>query len=169
MQVGQPIESLAAALHAACLRDLPTIEYQDRDWDAYREYMSRLTADGKRQQYEQERLSGSCVGPTVAKTRRPTPDQCEVIMFPQTWGSTALGYCGVGGSAMTSAYTTVIRCRVTGASAIYFGNGGRAAYVVTSDNRSADFLAALGAHNMPGVREAVAAGWTAVMEQEVSP
>lgn len=29
-------------------------------------------------------------------------------MFPQAWGSTSLGFGGIGGQAMTSAYTTVI-------------------------------------------------------------
>ena len=29
-------------------------------------------------------------------------------VFKQTWGSTALGFGGIGGSAMTDAYTTVV-------------------------------------------------------------
>lgn len=32
----------------------------------------------------------------------------EVRVFLQTWGSTALGFGGIGGQAFTSAYTTVI-------------------------------------------------------------
>lgn len=32
----------------------------------------------------------------------------EFYMFPQAWGSTSLGFGGIGGQAMTSAYTTVI-------------------------------------------------------------
>lgn len=33
----------------------------------------------------------------------------DIINFKQTWGSTALGFGGMGGDAMTSAYTTVLR------------------------------------------------------------
>ena len=32
----------------------------------------------------------------------------DIIMFDQTWGSTALGFPGVGGSAMTEATTYVL-------------------------------------------------------------
>lgn len=34
--------------------------------------------------------------------------ELEAIMFPQTWASTALGFGGVGGQALTTAYTTII-------------------------------------------------------------
>lgn len=33
----------------------------------------------------------------------------DIIIFKQTWGSTALGFGGVGGTAMTNAYTTILR------------------------------------------------------------
>ena len=35
--------------------------------------------------------------------------QYGIYSFPQTWPSTALGFSGVGGGAMTDAQTTVIR------------------------------------------------------------
>ena len=35
------------------------------------------------------------------KTRRPDMRDIEVRMFPETWPSTALGFGGVGGAAMT--------------------------------------------------------------------
>ena len=37
----------------------------------------------------------------------PTLDDFEIHVFEQTWGSTALGFGGVGGQAMTSATTYV--------------------------------------------------------------
>jgi hypothetical protein len=56
------------------------------------------------------------------------PYGIEVYVFPQTWGSTALGFGGVGGCAMTSAYTTVVICG--NQAAVYFG--ARLAYKVTN-------------------------------------
>lgn len=35
-------------------------------------------------------------------------DDCDVVDFDQTWSSTALGFGGVGGSAMTKARTYII-------------------------------------------------------------
>lgn len=35
-------------------------------------------------------------------------DDYEVIQFPQTWASTALGHGGYGGDMMTTAITTVV-------------------------------------------------------------
>lgn len=53
-------------------------------------------------------------------------------MFPQLWPSTALGFGGIGGQAMTTAHTAVIRhgdvC------AIYFGE--RFAYVASMRSES---------------------------------
>ena len=40
--------------------------------------------------------------------------------FPQTWGSTALGFGGIGGSAMTTAQTYVVT--VQGRVLVYFGS-----------------------------------------------
>jgi len=60
-------------------------------------------------------------------SRRPRRDEISVDMFCQSWGSTALGFGGVGGAAITVAYTIVITT-YAGASAVYFG--GRFAYRV---------------------------------------
>ena len=38
---------------------------------------------------------------------RPTIDDFELYTFNQTWGSTALGFGGIGGQAMTQARTYV--------------------------------------------------------------
>ena len=53
-------------------------------------------------------------------TRRPGTRECNVYSFPQMWGSTATGFGGMGGCAMTNAQTTV----VTGPNqdaVVYFG------------------------------------------------
>lgn len=70
------------------------------------------------------------------KSPRPSLDDFEIYTFEQIWGSTALGFGGVGGQAMTSARTYVFvpescyeKCFV------YFA--GRFAYAV---NYSASFM-----------------------------
>lgn len=35
--------------------------------------------------------------------------ELEMDMFLQTWGDTSLGFGGIGGQTMTSAYTAVVR------------------------------------------------------------
>jgi hypothetical protein len=55
-------------------------------------------------------------------------------MFPQTWGSTALGFGGVGGQTITSDYVCVIESGLNGQFAVYFG--GRLAYVIVQPNAS---------------------------------
>lgn len=57
----------------------------------------------------------------------------EMYMFPQVWGDTSLGFGGIGGQAMTSAYTTVITDESTGWCGIFFGE--RLAYLVLKPNR----------------------------------
>lgn len=39
--------------------------------------------------------------------RRPTVDDFQMYVFEQSWGSTALGFGGIGGQAITSARTYV--------------------------------------------------------------
>ena len=69
----------------------------------------------------------------------------DVFVFTQTWASTALGFGGVGGSAMTTKYTTVFRTQLI---PIYpdslFDNDvifytvffdGEFAYIIQSDNK----------------------------------
>ncbi len=53
-------------------------------------------------------------------------------VFLQTWGSTALGFGGIGGQSMTSAYTTVIESDDLGYAAVFFGN--IMAYIVQHPN-----------------------------------
>ena len=58
---------------------------------------------------------------------RVTVDDFELYTFNQTWGSTALGFGGIGGQAMTQARTYVFIPQVENQKCIiYFG--GRFAY-----------------------------------------
>ena len=110
MRSGNCVESLASAFYSALLVDLPDIDYK--------QWTPAMKKDG--------------VKPEEApvKQRRPREDDVEVVHFEQGWGSTALGFGGMGGSAMTSAYTTVVTCN--GAAAIYFA--GRHAYSIAKYN-----------------------------------
>ena len=59
----------------------------------------------------------------------PTLDDFELYTFEQTWGSTALGFGGIGGQAITSATTYVfIPMSVNQKCFVYFA--GRFAYAV---------------------------------------
>jgi hypothetical protein len=56
-------------------------------------------------------------------------------MYPQLWGSTALGHGGMGGASMSTAYTVVLECMDTQEYLVYFG--GQLCYTVS--RRSANF------------------------------
>ena len=58
----------------------------------------------------------------------------EMTMFLQTWGSTALGFSGIGGQAMTSAYTTVVREIYSNWCGVFFGD--RLAYKIENPNHT---------------------------------
>ena len=59
----------------------------------------------------------------------PTLDDFELYTFEQTWGSTALGFGGLGGQAITSAITYVfIPISINQKCFVYFA--GRFAYAV---------------------------------------
>lgn len=104
------ITSVSFAVHSALIKDLPDIAYLSRK-------PGTRKPDGT---YEEEE-----------RFRRPYKDDCEVFVFPQTWGSTALGFGGAGGQAMTMAYTTIVS--IQSHAAVYFG--GRLAYVVANPNQ----------------------------------
>lgn len=72
--------------------------------------------------------------------------------FPQMWPSTALGYGGVGGHAMTSAQTVVVTRPFQSDKAIVFFGRPRVAYV--ADVRKPAFQGALKERAMPHVRKA---------------
>lgn len=99
MSAGNPIESISEAMYKALLLDLPEVEYKSQT-----------------PQQRRDGLSGT------TKTRRPRIDEVEIYSFPQTWGSTALGFGGMGGASITSAYTTVVIDQHNNA-CVYFGGG----------------------------------------------
>lgn len=115
------LADVAAAMHGACLRDLPDHEYP---W----------------------RKPGTTDEPTI-KTRRPEIyDLRDVVVFQQTWGSTALGFGGIGGAAMTSANVVVVT-GPGGHRSVYFG--GRLAYLIRRPNRQ--FFEDVSKHSMADV------------------
>ena len=57
----------------------------------------------------------------------------EMTMFMQTWGSTALGFGGIGGQAMTSAYTTIVSEVYSGWVGVFFGES--LAYKINNPNQ----------------------------------
>lgn len=158
------IETLAAALHAACLRDLPDIEWDEVDSAAERAYLDTLSAAERSAYYESKRKAKDAALffrerglPVTHKVRRPWPEACEVTMFRQTWSNTARGYnanSGIAGQAITDAYTVVVQCGHTGWAAVYFG-GGKLAYLVSPESQSQEaWLSALASHCLPSQRDA---------------
>lgn len=110
MQIGSPLDAVHNALARATLVDLPDIEYWQRDWKAYRDLPKEQAAglsDGE--------------GPGEWKKRRPDESEVRIQMFHQVWGSTALGYGGLGGAAMTPAYTVIVSFHEV--SCVYFSSG----------------------------------------------
>lgn len=68
------------------------------------------------------------------KFREDFKVDCVFNMFQQLWGSTALGYGGIGGSAMTTANTYVIYSSDIRVYRIYFG-GDQLAYELKNPNK----------------------------------
>lgn len=81
------------------------------------------------------------------RTRALVFSDFEVYVFPQTWGSTALGFGGCGGQAITTAYTTVVIMDNGEMGGVFFGNG--LAYVIPIPNR--EFFEDMMNHNMAEV------------------
>ncbi len=70
-----------------------------------------------------------------------------VKVFPQMWGSTALGFNEWGGSAMTTALTTVFQC--AGNYIVFFGE--RSAYCVSGEKSVELFMRDLKEERLPNV------------------
>ena len=140
MNATNPIETLASCMAHAAYEAFPEYKYQDRNWTKYRkwqdEVFNKLSKEEKQKLYDEERRTGVHMGPPdtrVEKSRKHTfYDLTVYSMFPQTWGSTALGFGGIGGQAITSAYVCVIESNLVGSYAVYFG--GRLAYVIDRPN-----------------------------------
>jgi len=112
-----PITDLADCIAHAQYAGFSDIEYDTRDFEKIR---AAKTAEEK----------ARAVQATTPARRRPTTRDFGVYaMFPQTWGSTALGHGGMGGASMTTAYTVVLECYHTGEFLVYFG--GQYCYTVS--------------------------------------
>jgi len=126
MNATNPIETLAAAMANAAYEAFPEYVYKDRNWqkhDAWRATLSR----------EEMKTAVAPADCWVEKTRKHSLYDLTVnSMFVQTWGSTALGFGGIGGQAITSAYVCIIESNLIGQFAVYFG--GRLAYVIKRPN-----------------------------------
>jgi len=72
----------------------------------------------------------------------------DVYTFPQTWGSTAMGFGGIGGASVTTATTTVIISRTRHYAAVFFGQ--KLAYEIIKPN--AAFFVDLSNFRMADVR-----------------
>lgn len=157
------IDVLAAALYAACLRDLPDIEWAEVNHADERRHLDSLE-HGQRGRYYKEKAALNTAaareaffaarGIAVLRQRaRPIPDACEVTMFRQTWGSTALGYGGIAGQALTDAQTIIVRCDQTGWAAVYFG-GSRLAYLVPPEKQGETWCRLVAEQRLPSCRDA---------------
>lgn len=129
MRLSSPIDAVASAVHHAALSALPELPHRTRNYAA-------MEGWSQEQRYE---ASKNGTMPYIDTTRRPDVSECEVsAMFAQTWGSTALGFGGIGGAAMTPAYTVVVD-GPDGSRVVYWA--GRFAYlipaVVTPEQRQA--------------------------------
>lgn len=101
MRADKPLNDLHGALAHAAYEGFSIYDYEDRDWEAY----------GKGDKEA-----------TKKKSRKHTDYDMQVVnMFPQTWGSTALGFGGIGGAAMTTAYTIILSSNLNGEYLVYFG------------------------------------------------
>lgn len=140
MKAGCPISTLHACMGHAAYEGFSEYKYTDRDWVKYEKWrknvFDKLSREEQKKMYDEERRTNTFMGPSdclVEKSRKHTDyDMSVFAMFIQTWGSTALGFGGIGGAAMTSAYVTIIESDLTGEYAVYFG--GRLAYVIKRPN-----------------------------------
>lgn len=137
--MNNPVTALHEALSAAVYNDLPENVYTERDWVEW----------NKMSKEERQKAIEDGTVPVTKHSRRPYINEVDVTMFNQTWGSTALGYGGIGGSALTDAYTVVVE--FLGIYCVYFG-GGRLAYKIDTSLLSKEgyknFAEDLGFRNM---------------------
>jgi hypothetical protein len=126
MNATNPIETLAGCMAHAAYEAFPEYKYQDRNWAKHDKWRATLT----REEMKTAVAPADCF---VEKSRKHSLYDLTVYnMFPQTWSSTALGFGGIGGQAITSAYVCIIESNLVGGYAVYFG--GRLAYVIDRPN-----------------------------------
>lgn len=127
MELGSPVEALAASYHHALLIGLEPLKVE------------QFTFVGEPDPVTKSRRKST----GEFKDQRPYSGNVETFIFPQTWSSTALGFGGVGGQAFTAAYTVVVT-GPQGDACVYFG--GRFAYRVP--RLSQVFMEDLRSHSM---------------------
>jgi hypothetical protein len=138
MNATNPIETLAGCMAHAAYEAFPEYKYQDRNWAKHDKWRSTLT----REEMKTAIAPADCF---VEKSRKHSfYDLTVYSMFPQTWSSTALGFGGIGGQAITSAYVCIIESNLVGGYAVYFG--GRLAYVINRPNEK--FIEDIERHRM---------------------
>lgn len=154
-----PLTALAGALNAACARDLPAIRYLVMDEAAF----TMLPVEERRVVAAEERRTGVYAGPTRTMTRRPHQEECSVVIFPQTWATSAMGYDDSGVTESSTGYTIVVECAAAGARAVYFGGSSRLAYLVPLEAEAAAWADHLHRFQLPDVAAAAALGWRSGM------
>lgn len=113
MKEGLPFDSLHNAIAHATYEAYGDIEYESIDWEH-----KHKTGEKK----------------MVNKTRpHSVYDLAVEAVFLQAWGSTALGFGGIGGQAITTAYTIILRSDQADGYCVYFN--GRFAYKIDRPNR----------------------------------
>ena len=138
MNAYNPIETLAACMAHAAYEAFPEYKYQDRNWAKHDQWRATLTI-------EQRKTAVAPPDCFVEKTRKHSfYDLTVYSMFPQTWSSTALGFGGIGGQAITSAYVCIIESNLVGGYAVYFSS--RLAYVINRPNEK--FIEDIERHRM---------------------
>jgi hypothetical protein len=137
MYAENPLRDLHDAMAHAQYVGFKDIEYETRDWEEYRKTQKDIR---------------------VPAIRRPTERDFSVYtMFTQTWGSTALGHGGMGGAAMTTAYTIVLVCYATQEFLVYFG--GQWCYTVSRTSPNLDkFIEDCKSHCLVSKRESTKYG-----------
>jgi hypothetical protein len=71
----------------------------------------------------------------------------EVYCFPQVWGSTSLGFGGIGGASMTTATTIIIHSWDKNIAGVYFAGG----HAYDISDPGTQFWDAMNKRQMPAV------------------
>lgn len=122
MYAENPLRDLHDSMAHAQYEGFSDIHYEARDTKAL---LASKTAEER----------AAALNATTPAVRRPTVrDFWVYAMFTQTWGSTALGHGGMGGAAMTTAYTIVLECYATQEFLVYFG--GQYCYSVSRSSKN---------------------------------
>jgi hypothetical protein len=129
MKADNPLTAIHLALAHAAYEGFPEFEYETRDWDS------------------KDRTA------TITKSQRHSDYTMTVYnVFPQDWSSTALGFGGMGGQAITGAYTVIIESKQACGFCVYFG--GRFAYRIEKPNEKFfDDIANRQMHEVQGAKK----------------